>query len=73
MPKPLLTFHANFIKVSGPMISGETRIQFDVPELFENEVEGIVRLLKNRNLLISIYDVEETNNIEEENTTESIN
>jgi hypothetical protein len=59
MPKPLITFHANFKSVSGPKISGETRVDFDVPELFENEIEGIVRLLKNRNLLIVVYDVEE--------------
>jgi hypothetical protein len=59
MSKPLMMFHANFKRMSGPKISGETTIDFDVPELFENEIEGIFRLLKNRNLFIIIYDVEE--------------
>ena len=64
--KPLLIFHANFKKVSGPLVSGETQIVFDVPELFENEIEGIVRATKNKNLIIALYDadneyVEESN------------
>jgi len=64
--KPLLIFHANFKKVSGPLVSGETQIVFDVPELFENEIEGIVRVTKNKNLIIALYDadndyVEESN------------
>jgi|GEM_PF-2909873 len=64
--KPLIIFHANFKKVSGPLVSGETQIVFDVPELFENEIEGIVRVTKNKNLIIALYDadndyVEESN------------
>ncbi len=64
--KPSLIFHANFKKVSGPLVSGETQIVFDVPELFENEIEGIVRVTKNKNLIIALYDadndyVEESN------------
>ncbi len=54
--KPLLVFHANFKKISGPLVTGETQVIFDVPELFENEIEGIVRLLKQKNLIIKIYD-----------------
>jgi len=57
--KPLITFHANFNKVSGPMVSGETKVNLDVPEAFEDEIEGIVRLLKKRNLVVAIYDLDE--------------
>jgi len=63
--KPLIVFHANFKKISGPLVTGETQVVFDVPELFENEIEGIVRLLKQKNLIIKIYDsddVETDNN-----------
>ncbi|HPC31292.1 MAG TPA: hypothetical protein PK119_02440 [Candidatus Paceibacterota bacterium] len=57
--KPLLVFHANFRKISGPLVSGETQITFDVPELFENETEGIIRKTKNKNLLVVVYDVDD--------------
>lgn len=64
--KPLLIFHGNFRKISGPLVSGETQIVFDVPELFENEIEGIVRLTKNTNLLVALYDADQY--VEENNT-----
>jgi hypothetical protein len=51
------------------MVTGETRLQFDVPEIFGNEVEGIVRLLRNRNLLVVIYNLEDINGLEEANNT----
>ncbi|MEM3609743.1 MAG: hypothetical protein QW076_02440 [Candidatus Anstonellales archaeon] len=70
MIKPLISFHANFNKVSGPLVTGESKVVFDVPELFENEIEGIVRLLKKQNLLIVIYN---SNDYVEENTAKTEN
>ena len=69
MINPLIKFHANFIKQSGPMVTGEIRLQFDVPEIFGDEVEGIVRILRNKNLLIVIYNLDDYLNVEENNDT----
>ena len=60
----LIRFHANFLKEAGPMVSGETRVTFDVPEIFDEELSGIRQKLKNKNLIIRIYEDVEENNFE---------
>ena len=52
----LIVFHAEFIKDTGPMGTGQTRVVFDVPELFDEELNGIRTILRGKCLKIYIFE-----------------
>ena len=52
----LIKFHGNFLKEAGPMASGKTRLTFDVPELFDHELAGIRQILREKNLIVYIFE-----------------
>ena len=58
--KPILQFHCEFIKEAGPMESGATRLYFDVPQIFQDEIIGIKHLVK-KALILQLY-VDKTEN-----------